>query len=81
MFLPVRRVPARLKGGAEWVAGIAELVVAAGERCSWPRPVLTFPQKAVGGWWIVLTLLGLSGLHGSVSVGDSWLIYFQVNKN
>ena len=47
-------------------------MVAAGERCSWPRPVLTFPQKAVGGWWIVLTLLGLSGLHGSVSVGDSW---------
>ena len=33
-------------------------MVAAGERCSWPRPVLSFPQKAVGGWWIVLTLLG-----------------------
>ena len=47
-------------------------MVAAGERCSWPRPVLSFPQKAVGGWWIVLTLLGPSGLHGSVSVGDSW---------
>ena len=25
MFLPFRRVPAGLKGGAEWVAGIAEL--------------------------------------------------------
>ena len=38
-------------------------MVAAGERCSWPRPVLSFPQKAVGGWWIVLTLLG---------VGSAW---------
>ena len=33
-------------------------MVAAGERCSWPRPVLSFPQKAVGGWWILPTLLG-----------------------
>jgi hypothetical protein len=32
-------------------------MVAAGERCSWPRSVLSFPQKAVGGWWIVLALL------------------------
>jgi hypothetical protein len=34
-------------------------MIAAGERCSWPRPVLSFPQaqKAVGGWWIVLALL------------------------
>ena len=37
-------------------------MVAAGERCSWPRPVLSFPQKAVGGWWIVLALLGHSRL-------------------
>ncbi len=28
-------------------------MVAAGERCSWPRPVLSFPREAVGGWWIV----------------------------
>ena len=47
-------------------------MVAAGERCSWPRPVLSFPQKAVGGWWIVLALLGPSRLRGCVSVGDSW---------
>ena len=38
-------------------------MVAAGERCSWPRPVLSFPQKAVGGWWIVLALLGHSRLR------------------
>ncbi len=39
-------------------------MIAAGERCSWPRPVLSFPQaqKAVGGWWIVLALLGHSRL-------------------
>jgi hypothetical protein len=49
-------------------------MVAAGERCSWPRPLLSFPLKAAGGcqWWIVLALLGPSRLHGCVSVGDSW---------
>ena len=49
-------------------------MVAADERCSWPRSVLSFPREAVGGRWIVLALLGPSRLLGcaSVSASDSW---------
>ncbi len=50
MSLPFRRVTAGLKGGAKRGRrhSGAGGMVAAGERCSWPRPVLSFPQKAVG---------------------------------
>ncbi len=46
-------------------------MVAAGERCSWPRPVLSFPQKAVasGGWWIQVVL----ALLGTFEAASSWL--------